>query len=78
MSSVLFFAFWIFSYLWSVVCTHSITGLPCHTTELSGKQLPGICVPLDKDGHNLDCENLTSFLVLDVCLQQYGESMQNV
>ena len=35
-------------------------------------------MPLDKDGYSMDRENLISFLVLDVCIQQYGESMQNV
>ena len=78
MSSLLFFSFPFFSYLWSFACSTTITGLPCEVTETTGTKLPGICVPLDNNGHNLDCEALFSFLVLDVCLENYGESMQNV
>jgi len=72
------FLFLFFSYLWSFACSTTITGLPCEVTETTGTKLPGICVPLDNNGHNLDCEALFSFLVLDVCLENYGESMQNV
>ena len=78
MLSLLFFSLSVFSDLWSFVCAKTITGLPCNVTDTTGAQLPGIYVPLYNNCHSWDCSDLFGFLVLDVCVQRYRESMQNI
>jgi hypothetical protein len=63
---------------WSSVYSSTVTGIACPVTNGTGITYTGECVPLDNNYHSLACNGIFAFLVFDVCLEQDGQSMQNV
>ena len=75
------FSFLLSLNLWagSVYSTATVVGETCSwTNTTSNVQHTGECLPLDSDGYSWPCSNVFGFLVLDVCTEQYGDSMNNV
>jgi len=66
--------------LWtSSVYSATVVGNSCSWTNTTSRvQHTGECLPLDSDGYSWPCSDIFGFLVLDVCAEQYGDSMNNV